>query len=778
MPNHQKQEIKLDDPLEALARYFGHDAFLEGQEAVVRRILHGEEMCVVMPTGAGKSLCYQLPAVMKSGYSLVFSPLISLMKDQVDGLRKRGITAAYINSTLNLSEQNETMAQVARGEIKLLYVAPERFRSQTFRRLLEKFPPAMAVIDEAHCISQWGHDFRPDYVRIGKHLQELQIGQVCAFTATATPVVRADIVEQLRRPLAVFVTGFTRPNLAFSVVNCNSVDRKVKQIRRWLQDRPMPTIIYAATRKNIDLLGEELGCIRYHAGMPDEQRAASQERFMTDACPVVAATNAFGMGIDRADVRRVIHFNLPGSLEAYYQEAGRAGRDGEDAECILLFSQQDRMVHEFFIEMSNPPPFVVARVYQELLARARLQESNYLEVPQAEIAECLPDVKGDQQVSAALKILEKYEYIARGMRQQNRGSLTLQVPQEQALSRFPKDTQRGRLLHALAGRFGSQLANGLELTYQQLEQICGLQNEQVKRVLRALNGAEIVWLPPFSGRGITLRRPQETTLTVSFEDEKKRVKLEEDRLELMCRYPTTHECRQRYLISYFGQEPQGWRCQTCDRCQGKGAGTSRLPSAIEEELIVRILHGVAALKGRFGRNRVAQFVTGSQSREIYDSGLHHMPGYGCVDSHTGAEVLQLLDMLMHADCVERHGESKYPLIRLTALGRAVMERKRRIPMPFPDAQVEPRQESAATTSHYDDHDLYDRLRAVRDELAAKRGMPAFKILNNGTLKELASVRPVTIDEARTIKGIGQKNSRTILPAFIREIQRHRQDGVS
>ena len=766
-------------PLDALAQYFGHDAFLEGQEAVISRILHGEEMCVVMPTGAGKSLCYQLTAVMKPGYALIFSPLISLMKDQVDGLLRKNIPATFINSTMSPTEQQETMARVARNEVKMLYVAPERFRSQSFRRLLQTHPPSMAVIDEAHCISQWGHDFRPDYMRMGQHLQDLNIAQVCAFTATATPVVRADITTQLRRELSVFVTGFTRPNLAFSCLPTNSQERKIKQIQKMLAEEPAPTIIYAATRKVIDLLGAELGCIRYHAGMTDDERTQAQEHFTHDACPVVAATNAFGMGIDRPDVRRVIHFNIPGSLEAYYQEAGRAGRDGEDARCILFFSQQDRMIHEFFIEMSNPPPFVVTRVYQELRSRAMQENSNYLEVSQALLADVIPDVKGDQQISAALKVLEKYEYIVRGNRHQNRGQLSMQVSREEALRKFPRpDTQRGRMMHILLQRYGHELSLGVDITYEDLERLSGLDGDQVRRVIRALNGAELVWLPPFSGRGITLRKPQEATLAVSFEDEKRRAQLETDRLDIVCRYPHTHDCRQRYLISYFGQEPGEWRCRTCDLCSGETTASSRLPTTAEEELIVRVLTGVEALRGRFGRNRVAQFVTGSQSREIYDAGLHHLSGYGAVDC-SSAEVLQLLDVLMRSGCVKRNGESKYPLVIITPLGREVMARSKRVPMVFPSSVVEsaPAESAPAPATSGDHADLYERLRTVRDEMAAKRGVPAFKILNNGTLQALANLAPVTKEEGMAVKGIGAKNSRTVLPAFLREIRVWRQENA-
>ena len=399
-------------PLQRLLQErFGHNRFREGQESIIEHVLSEQDGLVVMPTGAGKSLCYQLPAVALGGTTLVVSPLIALMKDQVDGLQKAGIRATYINSTVPPQERRQRLVGLKHGEWELLYVAPERFTDR-FVEFLQICNIRLLAIDEAHCLSQWGHDFRPDYLRLGKVREALGNPTTIALTATATPEVQKDIVHTLQMDDAkVFVQGFERKNIDIRILQLTSLQEKRTQLPTLV--RGQSALVYTSTRKNAEKAArclQEAGidCSIYHGGLDTQERTRVQDAFISGSIDVVVATNAFGMGVDRSDVRTVIHWDLPGSLEAYYQEIGRAGRDGKPASATLLFNPADRRTQEFFIRMGHPPTADVKRIYHAL----HDTHQNPVFMPLTVLADCLgEDPNATRTADSCISVLRREGWV-------------------------------------------------------------------------------------------------------------------------------------------------------------------------------------------------------------------------------------------------------------------------------------------------------------------------------------------------------------------------------
>ena len=772
----------------ALKRFFSFDSFLDNQEDIVSEILSGEDICVIMPTGAGKSLCYQLPLLMKDGYGIIVSPLISLMKDQVDSLTEKNVAAAFINSTVSFSEQQRIMSEAATGLIKLLYVAPERFQADSFRKLLEHQPPTTMIIDEAHCISQWGHDFRPSYLRIGDIASEFSIPQVCAFTATATPLVREDIRKQLKRPdMKLHVAGFKRPNLAFSIIEVGNNGEKITQIKKLLKNKA-PTIIYASTRKAVEEIAAEIECRPYHAGMSDDARTETQDYFMNAPCPVLAATNAFGMGIDRPDVRRVIHYNITGSLEAYYQEAGRAGRDSEPAECILLYSYADRFIHEFLVDLNNPQENILRELYKTLRRLAAERKSTSLELTLGDIAAYIPQVKSDSQLSSAMQILEKYGYVERGFRNNSSGTLrfTGKLSSLRPLH-FAQATQRSRFIYRMIVHYGEALEKDAQYNYGELCSVAGLNLDQIKRVLHALHGDCLHWTPPFNGRVTTLLKPDEEALDIDFSELSTKRNFELARLDDVIEYTRSKECRQRFLVNYFGETVEDWQCESCDLCTSGTHANLRDPLPDELVVIKKILTAAIKFNGRYGRGRISQVLAGLRTAQIVDSGLDEHPCFDMLKGIKQSNILLYMKALENNGDLVRTGDPQYPCLAVSSQGKKLLHGESTVKLDFAPvrevimASAEPAKKKKSRSKKEEEAEepvenieLLARLKELRRELAQENNIPPYCIFSDKTLRELARNMPENTEEALELHGIGPGKAETVLPAFLELIKDFRE----
>jgi len=615
------------DPTDSLRKHFGFEEFREGQEEVISTILSGNDAMVVMPTGSGKSLCYQLPALMMDGATLVVSPLIALMKDQVDALHARGLPATFINSAIPETEQRARIESLRRGEYKLVYVAPERFRSSRFNAALRSVNISLFAVDEAHCVSTWGHDFRPDYLRLKHVIESLGNMRTLALTATATPYVRSDIIQQLGlKDPQTFVSGFDRPNLSIEVVHTQREREKISRIKRLASSHSGSGIIYASTRKAVEQVGsrlKELGLsvVTYHAGMSDGQRIKAQEDFMTGRKQMIVATNAFGMGIDKAEIRFVVHYQMPGSIEAYYQEIGRAGRDGLPSTCLLLFNYADKNTHDFFIDGSYPNGTLVREVYDALVSTGLKR----IELSATELAKRAQQ-KNEMAVNSALYLLERAGHIERTMVGPNRDE---------------QGSRRSRTIFMLDDPPVSQLRT---------------------------NQADV------ARRGDLERRKLREIIELCYTEYCYRA-------YILDYFGDRHHARQCGTCGNCRpNQPASSDLHSFESSPSLPVETDNNPRPLDADELLRVRKILACakrMKGRFGKRVLAATLRGSASRVVLNAHLNELSTYGLLKDMPQDLILVFIEALVSAGCLSVT-KGQYPTVSITELGNRVMLEKEQV----------------------------------------------------------------------------------------------------
>ncbi|MEO5931672.1 MAG: RecQ family ATP-dependent DNA helicase [Candidatus Kapaibacterium sp.] len=779
------EQARPTTPLEALQQFFGYRDFRPGQEEIIRSVLARRDTMVVMPTGGGKSLCYQVPALLLKGVTIVVSPLIALMKDQVDALARCGVKATTINSTLDFATVRQRMTDIRYGLYTLVYVAPERFASQTFIDMIKDVEIALFAVDEAHCISEWGHDFRPSYMKLREAAEMLGRPPVIALTATATPYVQEDIIIQLglhdpRR----FVRGFDRPNLSYHARFSSDKDADLRDIMKRQVTSDGVSVIYCGTRRNVESVGmmlhaERLPVTIYHAGMPDNDRRTAQELFANGQVKAIVATNAFGMGIDKADVRHVIHYDMPGSIEAYYQEAGRAGRDGKPGDCTLLHGPRDRRLQEFFIRSSFPEREQIEALYETLWDMVHVGIGNRYEgvfVPDEKELAARSKIH-PAGLASTIGVLEKNE-VLRKIKAERLGAVRFLAgsAEVQEYYRRTRDPDRQKAILALLRTLGgAALGQQTLFNPEEVATKHGLTAEAFERSMRALMlGGLLSYTPPTPGTGYQFLQERLPSRNIgiderSIEQSRDRALLKLDAVE---RYIRSVGCRRDFILEYFCADKETESCGRCDNCSspaapatagGKPGDAARAGATVPRPQVTRaielLLAAALELDGRFGKMTLVDILRGSRNATIDRFGLEGYHRAGELRGMERSELARIAEALLDEHLLESSASLK-PTIRITDEGRKAIRH-------LTIKKFTPVWREAETSNN---PDLLHDLRAARDRLARREEINPALICPEALLVRISNELPTNRGSMLAIEEMTGDIYEACGPAFMAIIQ--------
>jgi len=736
--------------LDILNKYFGYGEFRPGQLEIINSIYSGEDTLVVMPTGGGKSLCYQVPALLMHGTAIVISPLIALMKDQVDTLLSKGIPAAFINSSMSNDDFTNTVTNLMNGSIKLLYIAPERLENKRFLELIKSVKISFLAIDEAHCLSEWGHDFRPSYLNISNIFDSIERTPIIALTATATPEVQDDICKFLKfKSPSRFIQGFDRSNLSYQVQHCKDINEKMKVAAGIARSvKKGSAIFYCGSRKRVEalmtyFLHEKINCEMYHAGLSDSKRKEVQEKFLTGAVSSIIATNAFGMGIDKADVRKVVHLDLCSTIEGYYQEAGRAGRDGIDSDCVILYNPKDRDLQEFFIANNFPDEEnvkIVAHNIIKIFISEGLTANNNSPI-QLSLSKIAIELGiSSMLMSNIIDLLNKNNIVSK-----TRLATSVQlkfISDKNRIIEYVNYITKDRklIVEAILRSVGTEAFHkDVDFNLIQIARSSSVTPTNILNELQAMYLSGILnysYSGDFEGYVLNPIFYDNQNLNIDFMSIQRRYKLAVSKLNRMQEFAETESCKRHYVLTYFKEKPKFINCDNCSSCTSQTKSKPTIRTEVREFLEQKILESVYQLNSYFGVVFFVDFLKGNKSYKTEIHNLQKLDNFGVARQIEKIDIESILKNLIVRSYIEKTID-KYPKLEITPLG---IEKLKLIPDKIKLGIV-------SSVDKETEH-LFSKLKQIRNDIAKSTRKKPNEIASNVSLQTIASSPPNDYEELR------------------------------